>query len=264
MDHGEGSGSEEMGVGSVSVEIVVGDCMEVLSSYPDASFDCILTDPPYGETSLRWDRWVHGWPTLARRLLKSSGSMWCFGSARMFHEHGAEFDGWKFAQDVVWEKHNGSGFHADRFKRVHEHAWQFYRDDAPWEGVHKAPQYTNDATARTVRRKRRPTHMGNIDAGSYASEDGGPRLMRSVIYARSEHGRAVHPTQKPIAIVEPRLLYACPPGGRVLDFFAGSGTTGVVAARHGMDAVLVEGREEYASVIQKRIEEDAPLLRGAA
>ena len=38
---------------------------------------------------------------------------------------------WRYAQDIVWEKHNGSGFHADRFKRVHEHAVQFYRADAP-------------------------------------------------------------------------------------------------------------------------------------
>ena len=41
-------------------------------------------------------------------------------------------NGWKYAQDIVWEKHNGSGFHADRFKRVHEHAVQFYRADSPW------------------------------------------------------------------------------------------------------------------------------------
>lgn len=248
----------------MTVEIIVGNCADVLADYPSASFDCILTDPPYGETSLEWDRWAHGWPSLVRRLLKPSGSMWCFGSQRMFLDHAAEFTGWRLAQDVVWEKHNGSGFLADRFKRVHECALQFYRDDAPWEGVYKAPQYTNDATARTVRRKKPPTHMGNIEAGAYTSEDGGPKLMRSVIYARSEHGRAEHPTQKPIAIVEPLLLFSCPPGGRVLDMFAGSGTTGIVAERHGMDALLVEGREDYAAVIRSRLADDAPLLRAMA
>lgn len=248
----------------MTVQIITGDCREVLKDFPDASFDCILTDPPYGETSLKWDRWVPGWPAIVRRLLKPTGSMWCFGSSRMFHEHGTEFSGWKFAQDVVWEKHNGSGFHADRFKRVHESAWQFYLKDAPWEGVYKSPQFTNDATARTVRRKKRPTHMGNIEAGAYASEDGGPRLMRSVIYARSEHGRAEHPTQKPIAIVEPLMLFSCPPGGLVLDLFAGSGTTGVVAERHGMNSVLIEGKQEFTDIIRSRLDGDAPLLRAFA
>lgn len=248
----------------MTVTILVGDCRDVVASMPDGSFDCILTDPPYGETSLAWDRWVTGWPAMVRRLLKPTGSMWVFGSQRMFLTNTAEFAGWRFAQDVIWEKHNGSGFHADRFKRVHECALQFYRDDAPWESVYRAPQYTSDATARTVRRKRRPTHMGHIEAVSYASEDGGPRLMRSVIFARSEHGRAEHPTQKPIGIIEPLLQYACPPGGSVLDPFAGSGTTGIVAARHGMSATLIEGKPEYVEVIQARLANDAPLFGDVA
>ncbi|MEX0684035.1 MAG: site-specific DNA-methyltransferase [Dehalococcoidia bacterium] len=244
-----------------SVKIIVGDCREVLSSFPDASFDCILTDPPYGETSLAWDRWVTGWPAMVRRLLKPTGSMWCFGSQRMFFDHFAEFAGWRLSHDVVWEKHNGTGLFNDRFRRVHECALHFYRDDAPWEGVYKAPQFTNDARARTVRKKGRPAQwIGATGETIYKSEDGGPRLMRSVIYGRSEHGRAEHPTQKPIAIIEPLLLYACPVGGAVLDPFAGSGTTGIVAARHGMDATMIEGDKRYAEVIRSRLENDAPLF----
>lgn len=249
----------------MAVEIIVGNCLDVLSDYPSASFDCILTDPPYGETSLQWDRWVDGWPSMVRRLLKPTGSMWCFGSQRMFWDHRDEFEGWKLSHDVVWEKHNGTGLFNDRFRRVHETALHFYRDDAAWGDVFKAPQFTNDARARTVRKKGRPAQwIGATGETVYVSQDGGPRLMRSVIFARSEHGRAEHPTQKPIAIVEPLLQYACPVGGRVLDLFAGAGTTGVVAARHGMDALLIEGREDYADVIRFRLENDAPLLGAVA
>jgi site-specific DNA-methyltransferase (adenine-specific) len=248
----------------MTVEIIVGDCRDVLERFPDASFDCILTDPPYGETSLQWDRWVPGWPAMVRRLLKPTGSMWCFGSQRMFWDHRGEFDGWRLAQDVIWEKHNGSGFSNDRFKRVHECALQFYRNDSAWGDVFKAPQFTNDATARRVSRRRAPTHTGNIGDGEYLSVTNGPRLMRSVIYARTEHGRAEHPTQKPVAIIEPLLLFSCPPEGTVLDLFAGSGTSGMVAARHGMDAVLIEGRPDYADVIRSRLANDAPLLGAIA
>lgn len=249
----------------MTISIINSDFDAVIGDIPDQSVDCILTDPPYNETSLEWDRWPPGWPARVLRLLKTTGSMWVFGSTRMFLERVEEFSGWRFAQDVVWEKHNGSGFHADRFKRVHENALQFYRSDAPWDGVYKDPQYTPDAVARSVRRKKgRPAHMGNIEAAPYFSEDGGPRLMRSVIFCRSEHGRAVHPTQKPLGIVEPLLLYSCPKGGTVLDIFAGSGTTGVAAQRHGRKAILIEGKPEFAEAARIRLENDAPLFGGAA
>lgn len=248
------------------IQIINADFADVIDGIPDESVDCILTDPPYGETSLEWDKWPDGWPARVRRVLKLTGSMWVFGSTRMFLEHIDEFKGWRFAQDVVWEKHNGSGFHADRFKRVHENALQFYRSDAPWEGVYKDPQFTPDAVARSVRRKKgRPAHMGDIEASPYFSEDGGPRLMRSVIYCRSEHGRAIHPTQKPIGIVEPLLLFSCPSGGVVLDIFAGSGTTGVTAQRNGREAILIEGKPEFADAARERVANDSPLFtRGAA
>lgn len=245
------------------VEVIHADYRAALANVPDQSFDCIVTDPPYGETSLTWDCWPDGWPGDVRRLLKPTGSMWVFGSQRMFLDRASEFSGWRLSQDVVWEKHNGTGLFNDRFRRVHELALHFYRGDANWSDVYKCPQYTADARARVVRKKQRPAHwIGAVGESTYRSEDGGPRLMRSVQFVRSEHGRAEHPTQKPIAIVEPLLLYACPPGGRVLDLFAGSGTTGVVARRHGIGATLVEANGDYVEVIRRRLELDAPLFGG--
>lgn len=80
--------------------------------------------------------------------------------------------------------------------------------------------------------------------------------MRSVIYARSEHGRALHPTQKPEGIIEPLLLYSCPPGGAVLDPFAGSGTTGVVADRLGRTATVIDLNPEYKAMAEQRLMND--------
>ena len=242
----------------MTCRILAGDCREIMPTLEPESVDLVLTDPPYGETSLSWDRWQTGWPAAARRVLKRTGSMWVFGSQRMFWDNGSEFSGWKLVQDVVWEKHNGSGFNADRFKRVHESVLHFHRDDAAWSEIYKMPQYTNDATARTVRRKagRRAAHMGEIGEHHYVSVEGGPRMTRSVIYVRSEHGRAEHPTQKPIGIVEPLLLYSCPPGGTVLDCFSGSGTTGIVATRHGRHSILIEARLEFVTLTERRTSSD--------
>jgi len=245
----------------MTVAVLQGDMRDLLAAMPDASFDCIVTDPPYGETSLAWDRWPDGWPALVRRVLKPTGSMWVFGSLRMFLDRRDDFAGWALVQEIVWEKHNGTNMQNDRFRRVHELAVQFRRDDTKWADVYRSPQFTLDATPKAVRWKARPAQWGKIDAGFYRSEDGGPRLMRSVLQVRSMHGRAVHPTQKPVEIVAPLVRYACPPGGAVLDPFCGSGTTGIVAREIGAHATLIELNPEYAAIAKRRISEDeAPLF----
>jgi site-specific DNA-methyltransferase (adenine-specific) len=248
-----------------TVRIITGDCREVLASLPEASVDCVLTDPPYGETSLIWDQRVPGWPALVRRLLKPTGSLWVFGSLRSLIETSTDFVGWNLSHDVIWEKHNGTGLFNDRFRRVHEIAAHFYPDDRKWSDIFKAPQFTNDATAQTVRRKGRPAQwIGATGETVYRSEDGGPRLRRSVIYTRSEHGRAEHPTQKPVALLEPLLRYACPPGGHVIDPFGGSGSTGLAAKLIGVDCTLIELNPAYVEMARRRIRDDVPLLREAA
>lgn len=246
----------------MGVQVIEGDMREALGQIPDASVDAIITDPPYGETSLPWDRRVPGWQKLVQRVLKPSGSMWVFGSLRLFMETATEFEGWKMSRDVIWKKHNGTGLFNDRFRRVHEIAAHFYLASSKWADVYKAPQYTNDARARVVRKKGRPAQwIGATGETVYRSEDGGPRLMLSVLEVRSEHGRAEHPTQKPILLLDPLLAYCCPEGGVVLDPFAGSGSTGLTASIKGRHAILIEHKPEYAAVAQNRVANDAPLLR---
>lgn len=235
------------------ITIYCGDCREVL---PTIGFmDLVLTDPPYGETSLDWDIPVRGWLDLLQPVLLPSGSLWCFGSLRFFMDHALDFADWQFAQDIVWEKHNGSIFHADRFRRVHESMAHFYPKDRTWRDVYKSPQMTMDATARTARRKGRPTHSGSIGDGFYVAQDGGPRLMRSVQQVRSCHGYAVHPTQKPEGIVRPPLLYSCPPGGTVLDPFMGSGTTLDVARQEGRRAIGIETNVLHCERAVRRLQQ---------
>lgn len=247
-----------------SVALYHGDMREVLPQlrFP-GEYVAIVTDPPYGETSLPWDqRWPTGWPYQAR---EAADSMWCFGSMRMLLEHYHEFAGagWRFSQDVVWEKHNGSGFHADRFKRVHEHATHWYR--GAWGDIHHEVPTTPDAVARQTRRKQRPAHMGDVQRGAYVSEDGGPRLMRSVIEVRSMHGRAIHPCEKPVGILAPLIEYACPAHGIVLDPFAGSCSTGVAARLTGRRAVLIEADEATCELaVRARLLQDVLPFGGAA
>lgn len=241
--------------------IYLGDCREVLPAL-DVSVDCVLADPPYGDTSLDWDVRDLRWLQAASPLLSTCGSVWCFGSLRMFMAQAAGIDslGMRGAQDIVWEKHNGSGSAADRFKRVHEGVAHFYPVATPWESVYKAPVTTSDAVAKQVRRKKRPPHWGEIGEGNYVSEDGGPRLMRSVIYARSCHGYADHPTQKPVELLRPLIEYSCPPGGLVLDPTMGAGSTLVAALQLGRRAIGIELDERHCESAARRLSQEMTFV----
>ena len=215
----------------------------------------ILADPPYGQTSLGWDRRVDGWERTAAAVLKPTGSMWLFGSMRLLLETWPALSaaGWRYAQDVVWEKHNGTNLANDRFRRVHEHVIHLYRADSPWNAVYNDVQTTPDATARTVRRKGRPAQwIGATGETIYKSEDGGPRLMRSVIPIRSMHGSAIHPTEKPIALLEILVRTSCPPNGLVGDFFAGSGSCAEACALNDRGYVGCEIDPEMAAIAKSR------------
>jgi site-specific DNA-methyltransferase (adenine-specific) len=231
------------------VQLFHGDMREVLPAL-GVTADCVIADVPYVSTSLAWDRWPDGWLEVAAAVTRS---MWCFLPIRQFTDppyRGIEFHdaGWKLAQDLeaehmVWEKHNGSGSAKDRFRRVHEIACHWYQGD--WDSLYHQVPTTMDAVAKAVRRKERPPHWGEIENSSYRSEDGGPRLMRSVLRVRSMHGTAIHPTQKPEGVLTPMITYACPPGGMVIDPFAGSASTLIAARLAGRRAIGIEGDERH-------------------
>lgn len=232
-----------------SCTIYHGDCREILPELHGGGMaDAVVTDPPYGDTSLAWDAPIAGWAPLI-----DVPQLWSFGSLRAWMREGAALTeaGWRYGQEVIWRKHNGSSFHADRFRRVHEFAVHWYRGQ--WRSLHLDPPVTMDATPRTVRRKRRPPHTGHIEASAYRSEDGGPRLMQSVIEVPSCHGYAQHPTQKPTGILRPLITYSVPVGGVVLDPFMGVGSTLVAAKETGRRAIGIEIDDRYCEIAVERL-----------
>lgn len=239
------------------IKIIHGDCRDLMPSR--GPFDLIIADPPYGDTSLDWDMIETGWLRLARDSLAPSGSIWVFGSLRSFMTIGPSIDGagLRYAQEIVWEKQNGSGFHADRFRRVHELIAQFYRTDRMSSSVYNEVQTTPDAVARKVHSRLGARHMGKIAPSDYESVDGGPRLMRSVIQARNAHHYAIHATQKPVDLLEILIRTSCPAGGLVGDWFAGSGAVGEACALTGRRYV---GCELDLAMSQKANDRLASLL----
>ena len=231
------------------VTLYHGDCRELLPAL-GVQADCIVADPPYGETSLPWDRWPHGWLEAAAGVTRS---LWCFGSLRMFLDHAYEFTAarWKLSQDVIWEKQNGTGFADDRFKRVHESVTHWYRGD--WGSIYHQTPRTEVAwrtAANTGRAK--PPHTGDI--GNRNWEDDGTRLARTVQRVPNMWRRgAIHPTEKPVGILTPLIEYGCPVGGLVIDPCFGSSSALDAARQCGRRAIGVEIDERYCEAAARRL-----------
>jgi site-specific DNA-methyltransferase (adenine-specific) len=157
---------------------------------------------------------------------------------------------------------HGSNFAADRFKRVHEQAALFYQGQ--WRVRYHQPVTTPTSRVRRVYVRpdhQQPVHTGEIGSRrNYVRDEGGPQLMRSVIFARNEHHYAIHPTQKPVTLVGPLVEYACPPGGLALDPFMGSGTTLRVAKDRGMRAIGIELDEAMCEKAARRLDQEVLAL----
>lgn len=237
----------------MGIELLTGDCRDIMAAH--GPYDMVLADPPYGDTSLKWDRRVDNWHDMIVQCLKPTGSVWVFGSLRYFMAESRHFKhaGLRLAQEVVWRKPNGTGLAADRFKRVHELVVQFYRRDAKWAGIYNDVQRVAALTKSKSVRIRRPDrlgHWGRTAAVDYY--DDGTRIMKSVIEAKSVRG-GIHLTEKPVDLVEVLIRTSCPPGGVVGDFFAGSGAVGEAAFKTGRAYVGCEIEPRMAEKARARL-----------
>jgi site-specific DNA-methyltransferase (adenine-specific) len=237
-----------------------GDCRDALPLLDEQPFAAV-TDPPYGETSAEWDRWPDGWIDALGEALPADASFWSFGSARMFLDHVADFAGWKFAQEALWIKRNGSGPGSrDRLVKLHEWAYQWYR--GRWTALHH--EWERDRVAglpSATRSARKPARAAAHQRPGRATrwDDDGTRQPRSVTFVvevPSVRGRGRHQDEKPLGVVLPLVRECTPPGALVVDPMAGTGTTAVAALMAGRRAVVIERDAQLCRVIVDRITEN--------
>ena len=241
-----------------------GDCREVLPALAGGGLvaDLAIADPPYAETSLKWDRWPSGWLSHVAELTRS---LWCFGSARMFDTYAEDFSGWHMSQDVIWDKETAStGGTVDRFVRSHEHVRHYYR--GPWGEIHHEAQKVVVPWATKGRRVNRPAtaKAWHGERGATTWEDDGTRYMLTVLRVDNLVKNALHPTEKPAGVLLPLIAYGCPVGGLVIDPTSGSGSTLTAARAIGRRAVGIEAREDYCEVAAKRLDQAVLDFGGVA
>lgn len=155
-------------------------------------------------------------------------------------------DGWYLRSEIIWAKPNPMPESVtDRPTKAHEYVFL----------LSKSPRYFYDADAI------REPHAD----GKWGGEDGptlnpAGRNKRSVWTVATQPFAGAHFATFPPKLIEPCILAGCPEGGMVLDPFAGAGTTGMVALRHGRSFVGVELNQQYAAMARERIIGDVPLL----
>ena len=212
--------------------------------------------------------------------------------------------GWFLRQDIIWSKPNPMPESVrDRCTKAHEYIFllskneRYYFDqDAILEpvaassverlsqptidqqaGSDRVPGKTNGpmkAVSRSGNKERKPAGLRGIPGASVTDPNGGvagsvpwegsERNKRSVWTVTTQPFKEAHFATFPPALIEPCILAGCPAGGTVLDPFGGAGTTGLVADRHGRNAILVEINPEYAAMARNRIYNDAPLFADVA
>jgi DNA modification methylase len=182
--------------------------------------------------------------------------------------------GWFIRQENIWAKRNLKPESAtDRPTRAHEQVFllskrarYFYDAEAISEAIDPAQaehnqRYAKVYDAHTQRMDAGHGQPGNVnDVGIHSRRGGDRRNKRSVWTISTVPLSEDHSAAFPPKLAEPCTLAGSRPGDTILDPFAGAGTTGLVALRHGRSFVGVELNPGYVEMARRRIIDDAPLL----
>ena len=171
-------------------------------------------------------------------------------------------DGWYLRQDIIWHKPNPMPESVtDRCTKAHEYLFllsksqrYYYDADAIKEDAAKPIGGPPRAFGATIQQG-----TGRGDIGE-TFVDTGSRNKRSVWTVNTQPFTGAHFAVFPEALIEPCVMAGCPEGATVLDPFAGSGTTGIVAKRNGCDFIGVELNPAYAEMARKRVANENPVL----
>jgi len=243
----------------MSVKLMQGDCLERMKEIPGGVVDMVLTDPPYGTTACKWDSVIPlepMWEQL-KRVIKPNGAI-VMTASQPFTTTLIASNMKMFKYEWIWEKSHGSFATAkiQPLKR-HENIIVFGSGritynrqmeavvgkvrDRRMEGFRSSgdKDFTSDTTG--------------IDSKNYARDyDPKKRNPKSLIKISSERG--IHPTQKPVALMEYLIKTYTNECETVLDFCAGSGTTGVACANLNRNFIGIELDENYFNIALTRIE----------
>jgi site-specific DNA-methyltransferase (adenine-specific) len=229
------------------IDIKQGDCLELMKEIPDKSIDMILCDLPYGTTACRWDTVIPFEPLWEQynRIIKDNGAIVLFGSEPFSTElRHSNLKMYKY--DYYWKKSRPvNHINAKRMPmRYIETISVFYK---------KQPTFNRQRKKRTI-----TTTSTTTNTVFGASINGYTREVeydaKFDLLSFSKDG-SIHPTQKPVALLEYLIKTYTNEGETVLDNCMGSGSTGVACINTNRDFIGYELDENYFEIAEKRLNE---------
>lgn len=233
--------------------VIQGDCIEVMRSWPDGCVNAIITDPPYGITSNKWDSldWLDAFWEIAWRVCKGPVVM---TASQPFTAIAVVSQQKAFKHEWIWQKNRGSNF-ANTVRepmKEHESVLVFAKSKWTYNPIRQTRNGSGEARAAY---KARPTttHSENYRqfADREAKEIPEDRLPSSIQKFNTETG--LHPTQKPQKLFEYLVMTYTNEGDIVCDPFGGSGTTAAAAKNTGRRYVSIEANADYCEIQEKRL-----------
>ncbi len=232
--------------------LIKGDCLEEMQSIESGSVDMVLADPPYGTTSCKWDSIIPlepMWEQL-KRVIKPNGAIMLFGS-QPFTSVLVGSNLRMFRYSMVWKKSQSTG-HLNAWRmpmRAHEDLLVFYKKPPTYNPELKDKPAANirPITSRTKKTDCYGDHK--LDAHRCPPNK---TMPNSVLQFNNAQG-TVHPTQKPVALMEYLIKTYTNEGETVLDFTMGSGTTGVACKNLNREFIGIEKDENYFNIARDRI-----------
>jgi len=236
------------------MKLIKGDCLEKMKGIADNSIDAIITDPPYGTTACKWDSVIDFelmWEQL-NRIIKPNGAIVLFGS-EPFSSALRMSNIKDYRYDLIWNKIRAAGFlNANRMPlKQHENISLFYKK-LPTYNPQKYIDKPYDKT------KYNGKDMKENVLGSYvskSSKNNGERFPKSILKFSQNWSRQqqIHPTQKPVLLMEYLIKTYTNENETVLDFTMGSGSTGVAAKNTNRNFIGIEQDEKYFNIAKERI-----------
>ena len=235
-------------------ELWQGDCLELMNDIPEKSVDCIITDLPYGTTQCKWDTIIPFEPLWKQynRIIKDNGAIVLFGT-EPFSSHLRLSNLKNYKYDWIWDKVKGTGFlNAKRQPmRNHELISVFYKKQCTYN-----PQKTyGHKMKKSYRSKDLQTDVYGEMKNDYTYEST-ERYPRSIqVFSTDTQNSSLHPTQKPVALIEYLIKTYTNDGELVFDSCMGSGTTGVACINTNRRFIGIELDNNYFEIAKNRISE---------
>ena len=232
-------------------QLLHGDCLELMATIPSGSVDMVMCDLPYGTTACKWDSVIPFAPLWAayKRVCKPNAAI-VLTASQPFTSALVMSNPEGFRHEWVWEKNRAANAMTAKYgpMKRHENVLVFALSSPRY---YPQMRVGEPYRAYASQEKKIGEHLGSAASIHKDNPDG---LLQPVSVLEFNGERGLHPTQKPVALMEYLIRTYTNEGETVLDNTMGSGTTGVACANTGRRFIGIERDPAYFQIASDRIE----------